>query len=160
MNLRPLLNFIAHHVSHGDYNAAGRQRNDRPIKPLTEMTIGEVLAWQGRGDPNCPSSKEAGRYKLSEDTLLGLYDEAGLSLLDLFEPRHQDALAVQLLIRKGIVHYLNGAIPIEKIANGLAKEWESLPWASGPQKRRSRAKSNPFLDAIRSAREPSESRSH
>lgn len=135
---KKLLDYIAKHESNGDYNVVwGRiKKEDRPIKPLTEMTIGEVLEWQDRIDPHYPS-EAAGRYQILEDTLRGLYEEAGLSDSDLFDERNQNRLAIQLLFRRGLGHYLEGSITAEKFANSLAKEWASLPCVSGPKKGRS-----------------------
>jgi len=163
-NYKKLLDFIAMHESNGDYNVVWSRikKEDRPIKPLTEMTIGEVLEWQDRIDPNYPS-EAAGRYQIMEDTLRGLYDEAGLSTLDLFDARGQDCLAIQLLYRRGLLSYLAGDITIEKLANSLAKEWASLPCVSGPKKGRSYyggdglnralADVEPFLAAVRSVKQ-------
>lgn len=159
-NLKPLLDFIAKHESGGDYNVVwGRiKKEDRPLKPLTDMTIGEVLEWQDKIDPYYPS-EAAGKYQILEDTLRGLYDEAGLSKLDLFDERGQNCLATQLLYRRGLLGYLAGDITIEKFANSLAKEWASLPCVSGSKKGRSYyggdglnralARVEPFLAAIR-----------
>lgn len=163
IDCKNLLDFIAKHESRGDYNVVwGRiKKEDRPAKPLTEMTIGEVLAWQDRIDPYYPS-EAAGRYQIMEDTLRGLYREAGLSQSDPFDETNQDRLAVQLLRRRGLDDYLAGRITAEKFANGLAKEWASLPCVSGPKKGRSyyggdglnRALVDiePFLAAVRSVR--------
>jgi hypothetical protein len=135
---KKLLDYIAKHESDGDYNVVWSRikKEDRPAKPLTEMTIGEVLEWQDRIDPHYPS-EAAGRYQILEDTLRGLYTEAGLSPADPFDGINQDRLAVRLLRRRGLADFLVKRITAEKFANSLAKEWASLPCVSGPKKGRS-----------------------
>lgn len=158
-----LLDFIAQPESRGDYNVVwgGIKRHHRPPKPLVTMTIGEVLAWQDSID-HLYQSEAAGRYQIMEDTLRGLYAQAGMSLGDLFDQRGQDRLATQLLKRRGLVAYQRGQITTEDFANKLAQEWASLPVVSGPKKGRSyyagdglnqaHVKVEPFLDAVRAAR--------
>lgn len=166
-NFKPLLDFIAKHESGGDYNVVwGRiKKEDRPANPLTEMTIGEVLAWQDKIDPHYPS-EAAGRYQILEDTLRGLYEEAGMYLGSLFNEAAQDRLAIQLLTRRGLFDYLAGRISVEKFANSVAREWASLPCVSGPKKGRSYyggdglnralARVEPFLDVLRSLKNPTQ----
>lgn len=128
MNVKPLLDFIAKPESGGDYNIVygGIARKDRPPKPLTQMTIGEVLDWQDSIDPFYPS-EASGRYQIMEDTLRGLYREAGLSRNDKFDEGGQDYLATQLLRRRGLTDYMAGRITPLKFAQNLSKEWASLP---------------------------------
>lgn len=161
---KKLLDFIAQHESRDDYRSVWNKikLDDRPCRPITEMTIGEVLAWQDRIDPRY-SSEAAGRYQIIEDTLRGLYLEAGLTADDLFDADNQDRLAVQLLRRRGLDDYRAGRISVEKFANSLAKEWASLPCVSGPKKGRSFYSGDglnralvavePFMEAVRAVRQ-------
>lgn len=136
--MKELLDFIAAHESRGDYNIVwgGIKKADRPKKPLVQMTIAEVLAWQDSIDPKY-QSEAAGRYQIMEDTLRKLYVQAGMSERDLFDAAGQDRLAVQLLKQRGLDKYLAGQITAETFCNNLAKEWASLPCVSGPKKGRS-----------------------
>lgn len=164
MSVADLLDFIAKPESGGDYNVVwgGIRKADRPARPLVRMTIGEVLAWQDSIDARY-QSEAAGRYQIMEDTLRGLYAEAGLGLADLFDAGNQDRLAVALLKRRGLREYLTGQIGAEAFANNLAKEWASLPVVSGPKKGRSyyagdglnksHVSVDAFLAAVRSARD-------
>jgi len=133
-----LLSFIAKHESRGDFNVvwAGIKKADQPKKPLTAMTIGEVLAWQDSIDARY-RSEAAGAYQILEDTLRGLWKEAGLTLTSRFDEAGQKTLAVALLKRRGLVRYLEGKISTEVFANNLAHEWASLPLVSGKGKGRS-----------------------
>lgn len=144
--MKTLLDFIAAHESEGaarklgisayDVVWGGIKAKDRPPRPLTTMTIGEVLAWQDSID-RLYQSEAAGRYQIMEDTLRGLYAEADMRLTDLFDRAGQDKLAVALLNRRGLSGYLSGALTAETFANNLAREWASLPVVTGPKKGKS-----------------------
>ena len=138
MSVYTLLDFIAKPESGGDYNIVygGIKKQHRPKKPLTQMTVNEVLSWQDSIDQWYPS-EAAGKYQIMEDTLRPLAPQAGVRGLDLFDRKTQDKLAIQLLKRRGLDNYLAGTIGAEEFANNLAKEWASLPVVSGPNKGRS-----------------------
>ncbi len=141
--MKQLLDFIAEHESEGaarrlnisayDVIWGGIKGTHRPPKPLTQMTIREVLAWQDRIDPMY-RSEAAGRYQILEDTLRGLYDEAGMTLDSKFDEVGQDRLAIALLRRRGLDRFLHGYLSVNKFCNELAKEWASLPVVDGPKK--------------------------
>ena len=136
--MKALLDFIAKPESGGNYNIVwgGIKKQHRPPRPLVEMTIGQVLAWQDSIDPFY-MSEAAGKYQIMEDTLRGLYSQAGMGLNDLFDEQGQDRLATQLLKRRGLRAYQRGEISTETFANNLAHEWASLPMVTGPKKGRS-----------------------
>ena len=136
--MKKLLGFIGWHESRGDYNAVwgGISKKDRPPRPLTRMTIGEVLAWQDSID-QLYRSEAAGVYQILEDTLADIYRPAGFSLSDMFDENTQDALAIHLMRRRGLDKFRSGQMSAEKFANNLAKEWASLPLVSGPKRGRS-----------------------
>lgn len=126
--LRPLLDFIAKPESNGNYNAVwgGISSRHRPPKPLTSMTIQQVLDWQDSIDPFY-GSEAAGRYQFMEDTLRGLYRSVGCGSSDIFDEGTQDRLAIGLLKRRGLDQYMAGRITADKFCNSLAMEWASLP---------------------------------
>ena len=138
MSVYRLMDFIAKPESNGDFNAVwgGIKKQHRPKKPLTQMTVNEVLAWQDSIDP-LYMSEAAGAWQFMEDTLRTLAPEAGVRGNDLFDTKTQTKLAMQLLRRRGLDKYLAGTIGAEEFANSLAKEWASLPVVSGPKKGRS-----------------------
>lgn len=125
---KPLLDFIARYESRGNYNIVwgGIKKQHRPPKPLTTLTVGEVLAWQDSIDPFY-MSEALGRYQIMEDTLRGMYRSAGVSLDDLFNENTQDRLGLHLLRRRGLDDYLEGKISTEKFAQAISKEWASMP---------------------------------
>ena len=148
-------------------------RSRYPTKRLTEMTIGEVLAWQESVDRSS-NSEAVGRYQIMEDTLRGynndrtgkgttrgLYERVGLSEGDLFSPENQDKMAIYLLEEDGLTRYINGEITTERFANNIAATWASMPLVTGPNAGRSKYESDinralvpvePFLNAVRSVK--------
>jgi len=128
MSISTLLDFIAKYESGGDYNIVwgGIERADNPPMPLTEMTVGEVLAWQDSIDAKY-MSEASGRYQIMEDTLRGLYRTAGVPLTAKYDEATQDKLATALLRRRGLDDYLAGRWSVERFANSLAREWASMP---------------------------------
>lgn len=121
------------------YNAtwSGIKSYDRPERPITEMTIKEILDWQDRIDPKY-RSEAAGRYQIMEDTLRGLWRETpGITLQSKFNEKNQDKLAIQLARRRGLHEYMLGKLSLENFGNNLAKEWAGLPCLTGRKKGRS-----------------------
>jgi len=139
----PLLDFIGNKESEGYDDISGLvSRSLYPTKPLTKMTITEVLDWQESIDDS-QLSEASGRYQIMEDTLRGfnndkdkgpgspLYTRAGLSGGDLFSPENQDLMAIVLLEQRGLSKFLAGKIDEFDFANNLASEWASLPLVTG-----------------------------
>jgi muramidase (phage lysozyme) len=127
-NVDELLEFIAWPESRGDIDIVygGIKLKDRPPNKLSTMTIGEVLAWQDSIDSQYPS-EAAGKFQIMEDTLRGLYKQAGLTAGSLYSASNQRKLAIALLQRRGLDKYLSGSITTLKFADNLSKEWASLP---------------------------------
>ncbi len=128
----PLIDFIVETESRGDWNAVwfGISKADRPTRPVTTMTIQEVLDWQDRIDPKY-RSEAAGGPQFLEDTLRGLYTSAGCKPSDVFSIATQRKLAYQLLRRRGLDRYMGGLMTAEAFCDQLAKEWASLPVMTG-----------------------------
>lgn len=138
-----LLDFIGNLEAPSGYNAYSSYAAAPPPRPLTSMTVSEVLAWQDSIDAKS-RSEAAGRYQIMEDTLRGLVSAMGLSGREYFTPGLQNAMALYLMKRRGW-HPAN--TNLIAVANRLAKEWAALPVVSGPNKghsfyRRSRAARN------------------
>lgn len=123
-----LLRLIRHHESRGDYTAVWGKisSHHRPKKPLTSMTIKEVLDWQDSID-HLYMSEAAGAYQFLEDTLRKIYAPAGFLPTDVMHEGTQDKLAVHLLKGRGFTRFLRGEISAEQFANNLAMEWASFP---------------------------------
>ena len=139
---RPILNLIVKNESLGavrvqrvasvwDVVWGGIKPEDRP-KKLSAMTVARVLWWQDKIDSRY-MSEAAGAYQILEDTLRGLqYDPKAI-----FNKETQDALALQLLDRRGWARCENGKMTPEAFGNQLAMEWASLPVITGPKRGRS-----------------------
>ena len=104
----------------------GIRSADQPPKPLTSMTVNEVLAWQDSIDARYPS-EAAGRYQVMEDTLRGLVRSGQVSGNARFDRNTQDNIAVILMKRRGLDDYQTGRISADKFAQKLSQEWASLP---------------------------------
>lgn len=104
----------------------GIRSSDQPPKPLTSMTVREVLAWQDSIDSRY-MSEAAGRYQIMEDTLRDQVKKGNVSLDQRFDSGTQDALAVSLMNQRGLASYQAGLIGAEDFAQELSKEWASLP---------------------------------
>lgn len=127
MSIQFLLDYIGKYESRNNPNAVwgGIKHSDRPLS-LVDMSVGEVLAWQDSIDARY-MSEAAGEWQFMEDTLRGLYRNAGVALTDLFTRATQIMLATALLRRRGLDDYLSGRMSAEKFALSLSKEWASLP---------------------------------
>lgn len=101
-------------------------------KPLTQYTIGEVMAFQANPRSGAGQLWATGRYQIIPTTLSGLLSKSGLKRSDLYNEANQDKLAWQLLVeRKPIRDYLSGAIPdttenLQKASLEMAKIWSSI----------------------------------
>lgn len=104
----------------------GIRRNDQPPKPLTSMTVNEVLAWQDSIDTRY-NSEAAGRYQIMEDTLRGLKSQGKVGGNELFNEATQDRLATTLMERRGLNDFQAGRISQDQFAQNLSMEWASLP---------------------------------
>lgn len=122
-----ILAFIRSYESQGYDDVYGGARKYRPEKPLTEMTIGEVVAWQRKLAHRGISRSAAGAYQFLTDTLIEAKNKLGMSMLDKFSQANQDKLATYLLKRRGLDKYLSGEITPQAFGNNLAKEWAALP---------------------------------
>lgn len=116
---------------------SGIAGTDLPPKPLTQMTISEVLAWQDNIDPRY-QSEAAGAYQIMEDTLRGLVSREGLTGAELFDGAMQDRLAVALMRDAGLEDWRAGLIGPEEFNDGLAGIWAAVPLSRGPNAGQSR----------------------
>ena len=128
MTVDALLDFIAKPESGNNPNIVygAIKTKHRPKKPLTSLTIGEVLNWQDSID-KLYNSEAAGAWQIMEDTLRNLPAEAGLTYKDLFNEKNQRKLATVLLKRRGLDKYLAGKISAKQFAQQISMEWASMP---------------------------------
>ena len=135
--LRPLLDLIGRAEAPRGYDQyfGGIRPEHAPPRPLTHLTVKQVLDWQDSID-RYYISEAAGRYQVMEDTLRGLVP-GQVSPSALFNAATQDGIAEVLMERRGLSRYRAGRLSAEGFANNLAKEWAGLPVVSGPKKGRS-----------------------
>lgn len=131
--LTPLLDLIGRAEGAGYDTIVGFvKKSDYPARPITALTVDEVLAWQNSIDANY-DSEASGRYQVMEDTLRGLKTQGVVSGTDLFNSATQDKIAIALLKIRGLNRFLSGAITAEQFGDNLSYEWASLPVITGPR---------------------------
>jgi hypothetical protein len=146
---RPLLDLIARHESESAASDQGVESGYdvvvwqafhvcRPERPLSGMTVGEVLAWQLRAIREYRAHRQArtgysaaGRYQIIRGTLQGLVDSGATRLDETFDADTQDGLGFALLRRRGFMRWLGGRMTDDRFADALSQEWASLPFNTG-----------------------------
>jgi conjugal transfer mating pair stabilization protein TraG len=126
----PILNTIAKGESEGNYNAYFGNAANATIR-FTDMSVGEVLAWQQEYVHSGSPSSAVGRYQIIRPTLTGLVQELGLDPAVRFDKTLQDRLAIALLERRGSEAYVGQKLSREQFAANLAREWAALPKVIG-----------------------------
>jgi muramidase (phage lysozyme) len=132
---KEILDFIGSHEAPEGFDQyyGGIHEDDGPPRPLTKMTVWEVLNWQDSIDSKYPS-EAAGRFQIMEDTLRGMVEGGQIDGDDLFNKNTQYDIGYQLLQRRGWNKFARGEITRIEFGNRLAKEWASLPVLSGPKR--------------------------
>ena len=102
------------HIAYGSANS-----KDVFDKPLTQMTIGEVMSLQRQGKLHA-----AGAYQIIGKTLPGILSFAGLNETDMFDKANQDKLAIALYRRRVTWHGTTQG----NLMNGLRNEWVGLQY--------------------------------
>ncbi len=115
---------------------AGIRPRDRPPRPPTAMTVGEVLAWQASIDRLYPS-EAVGRFQIMEDTLRELVRAGVLDPAEPFGREAQERAAFALMRRRGWDAFARGALDARAFGDRLAQEWAALPVLTGPRRGRS-----------------------
>ena len=105
-----------------------------PPRPLTEMTLSEVIAYQTRLRDMGTVSSAVGRYQFIYLTLRDLVDRHGISGDLIFDGEVQTYLARFLMHDCGFYDPDRALVPL---ANCLATVWAALPVVSGPRTGRS-----------------------
>ncbi|MHA6641362.1 lysozyme family protein [Mesorhizobium sp. A623] len=121
-----LLDFIGLTEAPNGYGTIYANKQGMLAKPLTEMTLDDVLAAQPRWSKNHGSSA-AGRYQFMRATLLGLRSELHLRGSQKLDGDLQDRLGYHLLIRRGYSDFMAGKIGRIEFGKRLAQEWASFP---------------------------------
>ncbi len=127
-----LLAFIRHYEAGGAYDRIHSGIRQTPPKPLTRMSVGEVMAWQAslRG----VISTAAGGYQIIRATLDRLVRRHRIDRTALFDAAMQDRLARLLIAHCAVARNQGGN---RAFANCLARIWAALPLVSGAARGRS-----------------------
>lgn len=115
----------------GGTNGYNRVFGSTKNYPLTDMSVDEVLAFQGRMVRSGSPSTAAGKYQILRSTLAELKKEMGLTGDEQFTAELQDQMAVALLRRRGLDKFLAGEMNRKEFTNRLAMEWAGLPNTTG-----------------------------
>ncbi|MGY6246190.1 hypothetical protein ACXIUS_01415 [Bosea thiooxidans] len=121
-----LLDFIGQTEAPRGYDTVYGNNQSKLPKPLTSMTLGEVLAAQP-GWTKSFGSSAAGRYQFMKATLDGLLTELTLSRSQKLDADLQDRLGYHLLKRRGYDAFMSGQIGVAEFGKRLAQEWASFP---------------------------------
>lgn len=121
-----LLDFIGGIEAPKGYGTIFGNKQSKLAKPLTEMTLDQVMVAQKAWSKNHGSSA-AGRYQFMRATLIGLISELGLRGSQKLDADLQDRLGYHLLKRRGYDDYMAGKIDRIEFGKRLAQEWASLP---------------------------------
>lgn len=126
-NLGPLLDLIGNAEAPQGYAQVYAGSKIAPPRPITQMTVGQVMAWQQKSKDAGSASTAAGRYQIILPTLESLVSDGTLSIGDTFGPATQDRAARALLDRRGLGAYRQGNLSLASFAQNLSQEWASLP---------------------------------
>lgn len=108
------------------YEVIYGHKQGKLAKPLTRMTLDEVVAAQRNWSKNHGSSA-AGAPQLMRATLTGLMQELGLRGSQVLDGNLQDRLGYHLLKRRGYEDFMLGKISTAEFGKRLAMEWASFP---------------------------------
>ena len=127
-----LLALIRHYEAGGAYDRYYDGIRQAPKKPLTQMTVGEVMAWQA--SLRNTRSTAVGGYQIIKATLAGLVRRHRIDRAALFDAPMQDRLARLLIANCPRTQAKGGSL---RFANCLARIWAALPLVSGRHRGRS-----------------------
>jgi hypothetical protein len=114
------------------YDAIYGHNQDKLAKPLTSMTIDDVIKAQPSWTKRFGSSA-AGGPQFMRNTLLGLKKELGLTGAELLDPDMQDRLSFHLLKGRGYDRFMAGKLSRTAFGKALAQEWASFPVLAATQ---------------------------
>ena len=123
---RRLLDFIGGKEAPRGYDTVFGNRMAQMPKPLTTMTVDEVIT-QGKWRTDTFGSSAAGRYQFMRNTLTSLKQTERLTGREVMTPALQDRLGYALLLRRGYAKFMAGQLSVAGFGLGLAQEWASFP---------------------------------
>jgi len=121
-----LLDFIRSYEAPRGYDTVFGNKMARMPKPITSLTVNEVIADGPRRTREFGSSA-AGGLQFMTATLKGLRDEGSVSGSERMTPDVQDRLGYILLRHRGYDRFMAGTMTATAFGNEIAKEWASFP---------------------------------
>ncbi|RUW38970.1 hypothetical protein EN739_12040 [Mesorhizobium sp. M2A.F.Ca.ET.017.03.2.1] len=121
-----LLDFIGSIEAPRGYDTVYGNNQAKLVKPLTSMTIDEVIS-AGLSWSKIFGSSAAGKFQFMRATLQRLKSKLRLSGSELLDADMQDRLGYQLLIERGYSDFVAGKIGRIAFGKALAQEWASFP---------------------------------
>lgn len=137
LGISQILDVIGRAEAPSGYDTVYAGSKVRPSRPITSMTVSQVMDWQRASIAAGSVSSAAGRYQIIYKTLRGLVSSGVLRAGELFNASAQDRAAHALMKGRGLDSYQSGTMSAETFANNLAKEWAGLPVVSGSKAGRS-----------------------
>jgi muramidase (phage lysozyme) len=119
----PILDYLADSEG-ADYNTQFGYQNTTDGRPLTEMTVAEVMEAQRKQK----GSSAIGRYQFMRQTMIDGLNAGIISQDEIFSPATQDRFATWLIDskRKGN-KWRAGKMSNEDFGRALSQEWASVP---------------------------------
>lgn len=134
---RPFLELVGAIEAPRGYDSVTGFAPTKPDRPITEMTIAEVMSWQRRIRDAGATSTAVGRFQFMHDTLAFLTRAYEVPHDTVLDRRTQDYLARVLLHRCG---FYDPDLPVPELGDCLAGTWAALPMLSEERRGLSRYK--------------------
>ncbi|MCE6959564.1 hypothetical protein LAZ40_10905 [Cereibacter sphaeroides] len=134
INDRPMLILLGRVEGPDGYNTISYSSDMSLTKPLTQMTLQEVLDFQDRMVRNGAASSAIGKYQFIRDTLAELIEIHDLDPTIHFDRRMQDYLA---RIKMQDCGFYDPKLSDIEVGNCLARTWAALPVLTGSKRGRS-----------------------
>ena len=117
-----ILDAVYEAESNSNYDQWHLNAKNIPEKPLTEMTVEEIMRYQG--DNKGPA---AGAGQIKFDTLQYLIDYGTIQPTDVFTVETQDKAHSRLLDRRGFQSWVSGEMSNTDFGQNVAKEYAGIP---------------------------------
>lgn len=127
-----LLDYIQSIEAPRGYDTVYGNNQGKLPKPLTTMTVAEVLAsqekWKKKPKQGGFGSSAAGGLQIMQATLRRLVNKLGFNPDTLvFSKGAQHWLGYELLKERGYAQFMAGSMSVQQFGLNLAKEWASFP---------------------------------
>ena len=108
----------------------------RPGKPVSQMTLGEIYAYQDQLLRSSLKNSPVGRYQFNKATLKDMQKQLGVSDDAVFDQAMQDRLADALLDAAGFQKYASGDMSAAQFHDNIAGRWASVEYRDTGKTRR------------------------